>query len=100
VINTGFLGETSDSQLELNFGGEDNTTLDISGGTLVLQGDKRTLIDQYIADGLIMSSIGPIWREYVAPGVTYVYQAIPEPGTVLLLGLGGLLLRRRAGGFN
>jgi len=50
-----------------------------------------------IADGSIVSSIGALWREYIAPGVTEVYgDGIPEPGTVSLLGLGGLLLRRRS----
>jgi hypothetical protein len=70
-------------------------SLDFGGGTLILPGDQESRINGYITSGWITSSLGDIEIDLdMNPGYTTVY-AIPEPATMVLLGLGGLLLRKR-----
>lgn len=70
--------------------------IDICGtSTLTLDGDRKALIDGYIASGAIKGNgvLGGAVATIV--GETTVVSVIPEPATLVLLGLGGLFLRRR-----
>jgi len=66
-----------------------------TGGQVLLPGDYTAVIEAYIANGRMASNgvIGPVAID-VSSGDT-VLTAIPEPATMLLLGLGGVLLRRK-----
>lgn len=66
-----------------------------TGGQILLPGDYTGAINKYIANGLMASNgvIGDVNID-VSSGNT-VLTAVPEPATMLLLGLGGLLLRKR-----
>lgn len=66
-----------------------------TGGQVLLPGDYTSIINAYIANGRMASDgvIGPVAID-VSSGDT-VLTAIPEPATMILLGLGGLLIRKR-----
>jgi hypothetical protein len=74
--------------------------LNITEGTLMLNGDKRENVLHFIGAGLITAYGGASGAEcrydydVSNPGKTTV-TAIPEPGTITLLGLGLFALRRR-----
>ena len=74
--------------------------IDISGPTslLLLETDRLPLVNALIAAGKITGNgiVGNVSATYneIVPGYTVV-TAIPEPMTLAILGLGGLLLRRR-----
>ena len=74
--------------------------LNITEGTLILNGDKRENVLRFIGAGLITAYGGVSGAEcrydydVLNPGKTTV-MAIPEPATIALLGLGVLALRRR-----
>ena len=66
-----------------------------TGGQVLLPGDYTAVIDAYIANGRMASDgvIGAVTIT-VADGITTLTE-IPEPATMILLGLGGVLLRRK-----
>jgi len=83
------------SHLEMTAGFMDITDgiMNVSGGLepLITQGT----IQQYIDDGWIYSSLGGVLMEYDDPSNTITLTGVPEPATMSLLLMGGLLLRRK-----
>lgn len=86
-------GTVTANWLGLNWG-----TCDITGGTVVLRTDQRGAIQGYINSGVLTgygdsANVVMTWDEVAG---TTTITAIPEPTTLLLLGLGGLVIRRRS----
>ena len=73
-------------------------TMDIKAGKLVLSGDKTGTLETYIGNGWITGygSAANVRYDYneTTPGKTTLW-AVPEPATLLLLGLGSMLLRKK-----
>lgn len=74
--------------------------MDIRAGTLILDGDRREKVLAYIQAGLMTAyggaSGGEVRYDYdIANAGKTTVTAIPEPATVLLIGLGGFALIRR-----
>jgi len=77
-----------------------NGSLDLTNGVMILDDDDTSAVQEYIDSGWITGygGAGDVLLDYdvTNPGKTTL-SAIPEPATLALLGLGGLLslLRRR-----
>lgn len=70
-------------------------TMDIEAGTLISNNDLTGTIQGYIDNGWITGYGGAGEAIVSYDGETTTLYAVPEPATMCLLGLGGLLLRRR-----
>ena len=73
--------------------------INVGDGVMALVGDNVTRLQAYAGAGLIEAMSGLTlsitYDGGAGPmGTTYL-SAVPEPATVLLLGLGGFLLRRK-----
>jgi len=77
------------------------TTLDIAGGALSLPAAYETdgTVQSWIDNGYLIANGGAagwfIKRDLITEPGRVVLTAIPEPATMILLGLGSLLLRRK-----
>jgi hypothetical protein len=70
--------------------------IDIEGGSLKVLGDWRNPLDLRVSYGWITGYDGAgTVNPAVFDGTYTILTAIPEPATMILLGLGGLLLRKR-----
>jgi hypothetical protein len=74
----------------LHFGG--------TGGTVMVFGDDKNIIQGYVDNGWITSDLGGVKVDltlYEDSTYTTVYAVVPEPATMVLLGLGAVLMRRK-----
>lgn len=79
------------SRLQMAAGG---AVLNFGGGTLVLPGDRQSEVQGFLANGWITSDLGGLSAEFDGVNTTII-GVVPEPATMILLGLGGMLIRRK-----
>jgi hypothetical protein len=95
INQNAYTGSGSTAVSSMN--GNNYARLNLSNGTLQVKGDRRTLLNNYIALGWISGNNGtvlPAVSYDAATGFTTV-TATPEPATMALLGLGSLFFVRR-----
>lgn len=100
TLNVGSAGVVNADVLQVNTNPADGAAVvDItSGGVIILDGDQRNAIGGAVYGGIIFKGdhvAGDIVMDYGVTNAGKTTVQVPEPATIALLGLGGLLLRKR-----
>jgi len=75
----------------------DNSTMNIAGGTMIIRGNAVSYVEALILGNRLVGYNGDGWinLEYVEQEAQTIVTGIPEPATIALLTLGGLVLLRK-----
>jgi hypothetical protein len=95
VYDSGLLNLTNIHSDLVNFPSiQNNSLMQVHGtGLATLPGDFVTIVQGYIDAGKIIGAVVPVFDQDFNIIQTNIVS--PEPATVILLGIGGLLIRRR-----